>query len=474
MRILEVIGIAKKYLLIGGAGILLLSIIMSIAYFIIYKRLLKGTKTIKVRQAVLYCMLLLYTIIVLGATVGMRSSMNDSINMHLFSSYIEAWNNFSKVNWRYIILNILMFVPLGFMLPMTFIKCRKWYMTYFIGFLCTVAIEIIQLVTGRGVFELDDMFNNTLGCMIGYGIVMIFILLIVDKHKKASLIDKKRWTRSKWLTICSLQIPLCITIIAFSIIFISYSKQELGNLSAAFSYRQNMANTNISTKVKFKDIGSKAYVYKASVGTKEDTLKVASKILGAVNTKVDEARSDAYDETTLYYSKDKNCSVWVYYTGLIASYSNLDHNNSAGLIGLKYEEVKKILEKFPITLPDKVDFVDKGKGRYEISVAMAKIGDNILDGELTCNIADNKDVVNFDNRIISYSKYKEYEIISEQEAYNKILEGKFNAYSLKDKLEIKDVKLVYKVDSKGFYQPVYEFTLEDKDRGSILIPALKQ
>jgi glycopeptide antibiotics resistance protein len=475
MRLLDIIRIGKEFLLIGGVGILLLTIILSIGYFVIYKRLLKGTKTIKVRQAVLYSMLLLYTIVVLGATVGMRSRMpyNDNTNFHLFSSYIDAWNSFEKSAWRNIILNILMFAPLGFMLPIIFRKCKKWYITYFIGFLSTVAIEIIQLVTGRGIFELDDIFDNTLGCMIGYGIVMIFMLFIVDKHKKASLIGKKRWTGNKGLIICSLQIPLIITIIAFSIIFISYSKQELGNLSVACSYSQNMSNTNISTKIKFKGTRDKAYVYKALVGSKEDTLKVANKILSVVNSKVDESRSDVYDETIFYYSGDRKYSVWVRYTGLTVSFNNHTGNNSAGLSGLKYEEVKEVLEKFPITLPDKADFIDKGKGMYEISANLVKSGDSILDGELTCNIADNKEVVNFDNKIMTYSKYKEYEIISEQEAYNKLLEGKFKPNSLKDKLEIKDIKLVYKLDSKGFYQPVYEFVLEGKDMGSILIPALQ-
>ena len=73
-------------------------------------------------------------------------------------------------------------------------------------------------------------------------------------------------------------------------------------------------------------------------------------------------------------------------------------------------------------------------------------------------------------------KYKEYEIITEKEAYDKILNGEFKDNFIEDntEIEIKDVKLSYEIDSKGFYQPVYEFIVEGMSRGtSILIPALK-
>jgi glycopeptide antibiotics resistance protein len=36
-----------------------------------------------------------------------------------------------------------------------------------IGFLISLTIEILQLVTKRGLFEFDDIFHNTLGVAIG-------------------------------------------------------------------------------------------------------------------------------------------------------------------------------------------------------------------------------------------------------------------------------------------------------------------
>lgn len=52
--------------------------------------------------------------------------------------------------------------------------------------------------------------NNTLGCMIGYGIVMIFVLF--SKRNNKSLIKKV-------FAIICYQIPVIITIISFGAIF---------------------------------------------------------------------------------------------------------------------------------------------------------------------------------------------------------------------------------------------------------------
>ncbi|MEG2290648.1 MAG: VanZ family protein [Clostridium sp.] len=467
MRLSAIIKIAREYFLVGIILVAMVAILFWVGYFIVYKGLLKGSKTLKLRKLSLYAMLLIYIVIVLGATLGTRIPRygGGGVNMHLFSSYKEAWNSFSVVEWRNIILNILMFTPLGFLLPLIFNKCETWWVTYFVGFLSTVFLELIQLVTGMGVFDLDDIWNNTLGVMIGYGILMICISYF--RHKK-------KHVKSSVVTLTYLQIPLCVTVVVFIVIFASYANQELGNLSVACSYSQDISN--ITAKVKFDDTPDSSYVYKSVVGSKEDTLKVANEILRAVNTEVDESKNDVYDETIFYHSRNEEYSVLVDYLGLTTRYVAFTKGGSSGKEGLSYKEVKKLLSSFAIELPAEADFTDKGKGAYEISINMLSLGDIYLDGILTCDISNDGIVSRFTNKIMSYIKYKEYEIISEKEAYDKVLQGKFKVYSLGEKPEIQiiDVHLIYKIDSKGFYQPVYEFILEGTDsKENILVPALK-
>ena len=65
-----------------------------------------------------------------------------------------------------IVLNYMLFIPLGCLLHLCFGK--KWGLkVVLIGFLLSVSIETVQLVFRIGLFEFDDMIGNTVGCLIG-------------------------------------------------------------------------------------------------------------------------------------------------------------------------------------------------------------------------------------------------------------------------------------------------------------------
>ena len=64
-----------------------------------------------------------------------------------------------------------------------------------------------------------------------------------------------------------------------------------------------MSNVNVTTNIKLKNKPDKASVYKATVGSAEDTLEVANEILSSVDSKIDESKNDVYDNTIVYKSK---------------------------------------------------------------------------------------------------------------------------------------------------------------------------
>lgn len=70
--------------------------------------------------------------------------------------------------------NILMLIPLGIFLPLLFKSYRNPLKVTITGMLFSVIIEVTQYITGLGLCEFDDAFNNTLGALIGYDIYMIF------------------------------------------------------------------------------------------------------------------------------------------------------------------------------------------------------------------------------------------------------------------------------------------------------------
>lgn len=76
-----------------------------------------------------------------------------------------------------IILNILLFVPFGYLLPSLFPRLR-WWQVILLGFACSLCIELLQLITKLGYADVDDLINNTLGAAIGF----LCYKLILEKH----------------------------------------------------------------------------------------------------------------------------------------------------------------------------------------------------------------------------------------------------------------------------------------------------
>ncbi len=69
---------------------------------------------------------------------------------------------------RQILGNLVMLMPLGIMLPM--VKQITLKQILIIAICFSAGIEIMQFITGRGLMEFDDVFNNTVGAVVGYGV----------------------------------------------------------------------------------------------------------------------------------------------------------------------------------------------------------------------------------------------------------------------------------------------------------------
>lgn len=69
--------------------------------------------------------------------------------------------------------NVVAFVPFGFFLPVFVGRCRKFLNTVFYSFELSLLVELIQLVTKVGSFDVDDIILNTIGGVAGYGIYKI-------------------------------------------------------------------------------------------------------------------------------------------------------------------------------------------------------------------------------------------------------------------------------------------------------------
>ena len=61
------------------------------------------------------------------------------------------------------------FLPFGFIVPVMHKKMESFWKVSLLGFMFSLCVETIQLITKVGCFDVDDLMLNTLGAMIGYG-----------------------------------------------------------------------------------------------------------------------------------------------------------------------------------------------------------------------------------------------------------------------------------------------------------------
>ena len=74
------------------------------------------------------------------------------------SSYREAF-----------ILNIMLFVPMGYLL-----RTKRWWSSLLICSAVSLTIEILQQLTGFGMFDWNDWIANTIGALVGVCMAWIY------------------------------------------------------------------------------------------------------------------------------------------------------------------------------------------------------------------------------------------------------------------------------------------------------------
>ena len=81
--------------------------------------------------------------------------------------------------------NVIGFLPFGFILPVILDKMRSGWLIVLAGFGLSVTVEVIQLITKVGCFDVDDMILNTAGAALGY------LLFFICNHLRRKIYGKK-------------------------------------------------------------------------------------------------------------------------------------------------------------------------------------------------------------------------------------------------------------------------------------------
>ena len=128
-----------------------------------------------------------YIIVVFIITLGIRN-YNDEIGIitDLIWAYRKIYDTvhagyevggiseaIKRINWvrgtiSSLILNVFLFVPFGYLAPLTCEKVRRWWKILLAGMAFSLCIEVTQYFTHLGWFDIADPVYNGLGTLIGY------------------------------------------------------------------------------------------------------------------------------------------------------------------------------------------------------------------------------------------------------------------------------------------------------------------
>lgn len=167
-------------------AVIIYSIILVVLWMIGKRKSIKE-KLIFINKMFFEYLLVLNIITILQITgvIGMSFQM---------PSFIETIQFFNKVNTPFIgssilmiTLNLMLFIPLGFLLPVA-LKDNKWNCkkVVIVGFLLSFCIEFLQLFGGR-MFEIDDIVANSSGALLGYLLFETFNAIKKEKTRKKSI-----------------------------------------------------------------------------------------------------------------------------------------------------------------------------------------------------------------------------------------------------------------------------------------------
>ena len=110
---------------------------------------------------------------------GYRYNLMPFVEIRRFWKYRDQLGNFAV--FSNIFGNVIGFLPWGFILPIIFRRMDRVFLIFLSGLLLSLIVEVIQLISKVGCFDVDDLILNTLGAVLGY---VFFVICDHIRRKK--------------------------------------------------------------------------------------------------------------------------------------------------------------------------------------------------------------------------------------------------------------------------------------------------
>lgn len=379
----------------------------------------------------------------LGYVTLCRASVYDSsVHFQVFSAWRLAWNTFSFQNWINLLLNVALLVPFGILFPLVFPKARRW--TVPAGLALSLLIEFLQLLTHRGICDVDDLLCNTLGCAMGFG------LLYFCQNIRRS--PRKAWAGA---------VPVLLPLLFFGGAMGYYALKPLGNLSLPETPAR-LQNVTWTLETDLPAVSSPVQICRLGSLTTAQCDALSDQIAAAAGITFDDRShynqtSEYTDHTAhnLFIERESGTFLYEVIGNLPTDWTPIDPGS-----------IPEILEKYEVPLPKSAVLTPEGDGWYSYRSGNAS---------LRVRCSENGTVYAIENRFSSRTPIGTADLRSPQDAYAALCNGDFySKYQLSGEVRVTDCKLEEMQDTKGILQSVYRFHLVTKSREfDVLIPAIQ-
>lgn len=430
-------------------------LLIALYYFFYYRKQQTDRKKIQIKKLILGALFIGYIVFVCELTIiGRGTSHYLQMNLNPFSGYIDAWKKYSLRDLQNCIFNILMFVPLGIFLPLIITKSKEFKWLLLVVVSATLSIETYQTLSGAGIFELDDLINNSLGGIIGYQLYRLGAS--IAHHKKVKIKSLVR----------NLAIPLLMGLIFLGMNII-YSQKEFGHLAINAYTKSNMSGVDLSTSLELSSLSAVAPVYKKMINN-DGVEALLQEKLGLSELSAQDNGGDreilledkAGAPSTVFISSEGNWSFSEdLYTPVQTSLAEQEP---------MVDKALTMMDELSI-LPQDAEFTVLESGDFEWKLPdRTDLYKDYWHGDLSLGLKPDGSVYSLSYNLHKNQFIREVNILSFAEVYERIKNGefpqiKYNALVQEEELIIKKgdqldlelIELTYMYDTKDFYQPVY-------------------
>ena len=127
--------------------------------------------------------LLFYVLVLYCSTVFFRTQSTIRLYLFNFLWHYQAIGQGKVLFFPEIIMNIAVFIPIGFAIGLALRKAGGWQ-TVLVGMVVSLSIELFQWFFRKGFADVDDVIHNTLGCAIGYLLYLGMKQVMLSEQKK--------------------------------------------------------------------------------------------------------------------------------------------------------------------------------------------------------------------------------------------------------------------------------------------------